>query len=332
MILADKIIDLRKKAGWSQEELAEKLAVTRQSVSKWEGAQSIPDMDKVVQMSRLFGVTTDYLLKDEIEAAEPTVNEDDHQPPLRRVTIGEASDYLTLRRAAAPKMALATMLCIFSPIALIWLAGVSGLSSAFPLREEAAAGIGLCVLLILVATAVVLFMDCGNKAKEYDFLEKEPFETEYGVDGMVRQRQQEYKDTNTRLTTVGVVLCVLAAVPLFAVMCIDGADLLYVGAVCALLALVAVGCLALVTTGVYQGAMEQLLEEGDYTRPQKKHHKLMGTVTMIYWLTATAVFLLYTYGPHGNGQPRYSWIIWAVAGVLYAAVMGIVRIISRSRG
>ena len=67
MILADKIIDLRKKAGWSQEELAEKLAVTRQSVSKWEGAQSIPDMDKVVQMSRLFGVTTDYLLKDEIE-------------------------------------------------------------------------------------------------------------------------------------------------------------------------------------------------------------------------------------------------------------------------
>ena len=82
MILADKIIDLRKKAGWSQEELAEKLAVTRQSVSKWEGAQSIPDMDKVVQMSRLFGVTTDYLLKDEIEIAEPTVNADDRQPPL----------------------------------------------------------------------------------------------------------------------------------------------------------------------------------------------------------------------------------------------------------
>lgn len=48
MILADKIIELRKKEGWSQEELAEKLSVTRQSVSKWEGAQSIPDLDKVV--------------------------------------------------------------------------------------------------------------------------------------------------------------------------------------------------------------------------------------------------------------------------------------------
>lgn len=61
MILADKIINLRKKAGWSQDELASKLNVTRQSVSKWEGAQSIPDMERIVRMSRLFGVTTDYL-------------------------------------------------------------------------------------------------------------------------------------------------------------------------------------------------------------------------------------------------------------------------------
>ena len=44
MILADKIVNLRKKAGWSQEELAEKMGVSRQSISKWEGAQSVPDM------------------------------------------------------------------------------------------------------------------------------------------------------------------------------------------------------------------------------------------------------------------------------------------------
>ena len=67
MILADKIIRLRKKAGWSQEELAEQLGVTRQSVSKWEGAQSVPDIEKILQMSRIFGVTTDYLLKDEVD-------------------------------------------------------------------------------------------------------------------------------------------------------------------------------------------------------------------------------------------------------------------------
>ena len=67
MTLAEKIINLRKQKGWSQEELAEKLDVTRQSVSKWESAQSLPDIAKILQMSELFGVTTDYLLKDNEE-------------------------------------------------------------------------------------------------------------------------------------------------------------------------------------------------------------------------------------------------------------------------
>ena len=70
MILADKIMTLRKKAGWSQEELAEKLGVTRQSISKYEGAQSIPDLDKILKLSEIFGVTTDYLIKDELEEEE----------------------------------------------------------------------------------------------------------------------------------------------------------------------------------------------------------------------------------------------------------------------
>lgn len=330
MILADKIVSLRKKAGWSQEDLAEKLGVTRQSVSKWEGAQSVPDMDKVVMMSRLFGVSTDFLLKDELEEETPCAAAQDDDTPLRRVSLTQASAYLALRKAAAPKIAIATALCITSPVTLILLAGMSEVQR-FPISGNAAAGIGLCVLLGLVALAVSIFLRTSAEAKEYRFLEEEPFETEYGVEGMVRQRQREYKDTHTRLVTVGVVLCVLAAVPLFAAMCINGSDLLYIAAVCALLVLVAIGCLALVTAGVYQGAMEQLLEEGDYARGQKKHRRVLGTVSTIYWLAATAVFLIYTYGPSGNGQPRYSWIIWAVAGVLYAAVMGVVRLLLRGR-
>ena len=59
MIFADKLIQLRKKSGWSQEELAQQMHVSRQSVSKWEGAQSVPDLEKMVQLSRLCDVTTD---------------------------------------------------------------------------------------------------------------------------------------------------------------------------------------------------------------------------------------------------------------------------------
>ena len=66
MILAEKITELRKKNGWSQEELAEQLDVSRQSISKWESAQSTPDMNRILKMSDIFGVSTDYLLKDEM--------------------------------------------------------------------------------------------------------------------------------------------------------------------------------------------------------------------------------------------------------------------------
>ena len=67
MILGEKIAALRKQNNWSQEELAEKLQISRQSVSKWESGASIPDLDRIVKLSALFGVSTDYLLKDEME-------------------------------------------------------------------------------------------------------------------------------------------------------------------------------------------------------------------------------------------------------------------------
>ena len=54
MILADKIVNLRKRAGWSQEELAEKMGVSCQSISKWEGAQSVPDMNRILKLSEVF--------------------------------------------------------------------------------------------------------------------------------------------------------------------------------------------------------------------------------------------------------------------------------------
>lgn len=62
MTLAEKITNLRKQKGWSQEEMAEKLQVSRQSVSKWECGESSPEIEKIVCLSKLFQVTTDYLL------------------------------------------------------------------------------------------------------------------------------------------------------------------------------------------------------------------------------------------------------------------------------
>ena len=66
MNLAQKIMELRKQRGWSQEDLSEQMDVSRQSVSKWESGASVPDLEKILKLSQLFDVSTDYLLKDNI--------------------------------------------------------------------------------------------------------------------------------------------------------------------------------------------------------------------------------------------------------------------------
>lgn len=83
--------------------------------------------------------------------------------------------------------------------------------------------------------------------------------------------------------------------------------------------------------GVNHSAMQALLEEEDYTRENKAKSPVVGAVSGIYWLLVTAVYLFYTFGPMGNGQPKYSWFIWAVAGVLFGAVMLVVKLIARRK-
>ena len=68
MTLGEKLQKLRKERGWTQEQLAEQLNVSRQALSKWELGAATPDTENILHMSRLFGVTTDYLLHDEDES------------------------------------------------------------------------------------------------------------------------------------------------------------------------------------------------------------------------------------------------------------------------
>lgn len=78
MKLADKIIQLRKSRGWSQDVLAEKMDVSRQAVSRWEMGSAMPDAANILQLSKLFGVTTDYLLNDDYQS-------DDDIPKVKNV-------------------------------------------------------------------------------------------------------------------------------------------------------------------------------------------------------------------------------------------------------
>lgn len=326
MILADKIINLRKKNGWSQEELAEKLGVTRQSISKYEGAQSIPDLDKILKLSEIFGVTTDYLIKDELEEEEyaPSQmqeNESESDRSVHKVTVEMANEYLQIIDWTAGKTAFATMLCILSPIVLLMLGAMSEMPD-YHISENAAAGIGICVLIVLIAIAVTIFILCGMKTKKYEFMEKEDIETAYGVSGMVKEKRDAYHSPYVTQLVIGITCCICSVIPLFGTLAVSESDFYMVSAVCMLLTLVAIGTYFIVRSAAKMNAMNQLLEEEDYTR-QKKHEnrKMSGPVT-VYWLIATAIYLAWSFTT--NDWDR-TWIIWPVVGVLFPAFYAIVN-------
>ena len=326
MILADKIIDLRKKNGWSQEELAEKLGVSRQSISKWEGAQSVPDMNRILAMSDLFGVTTDYLLKDALEPDRPAEipTDVDSEEPLRRVEMEEANDFLQTRIVTAARIALGVALCILSPIVLILLE-VAQEYGLLALTENQATGIGAVVLFLCIGAALPLFITSSIRLSRYDALEKQALDTAYGVDGMVRERREQYAPTHTRLLVLGIVLCVLSVLPIFAMLLFfgDDNDFAMVCGVAALLAIVAAGVYMIVRTCVRQAGYNILLQDGDYTPARKAENRRNEPIAAIYWAAALTIYLAWSFI---TMQWQTTWIVWPIAGVLYGVVEAVLRL------
>ena len=327
MILADKIIELRKKNGWSQEELAEKLNVSRQSISKWEGAQSVPDMNRIIAMSQIFGVSTDVLLKDELELAPAQSSEytyESDEPAPRVVTMEDAQAYLDYKNFASGRVALGVLLCILSPILLIVLGGAQDLG-AINLTQNQAVGLGLTALIIFIGTAVALFVTTGLRHSRFEYIEEEQIETAYGVSGLARERRERYSAQNTRLLTCGIVLCVVAVIPIFlSLLFFEEDHIAHVLSVGGLLALVAIGVMMIIRTSIIWGGFKALLEEGDYSRTEKRANKKIAPIASIYWLAVTAGFLAWSF--ISDAWDR-SWIIWPIAGVAFGIVAGIARML-----
>lgn len=329
MILADKIINERKKNGWSQEELAEKLSVSRQAVSKWEGAQAVPDLQKIIAMANIFGVSIDYLLKDEIEpdtvqqivtiAGTPEGNN------ARKVSLEEANEFIDLSKMAAPKIALGVSMCILSPVILIFLAGLS-CEPKFGVSEEISAAIGTLLLLIIVAPAVFIFIVFGSKLKKYEFLERENIDTEYGVNGMVKELKKSMEGRRTSNIAIGVIMCILCSVPLVIAACLDMPEYTLCAMVSVLLIIVSIAVNLFVRTGIEWNCYEKLLQEGDFTLENKKVGKKIDKVSSLYWTIVLAGYLAWSFI---TMKWEITWIVWPVAAVLFGAISALIKATSK---
>lgn len=332
MILAEKVIQLRKQNGWSQEELAVKCGVSRQSVSKWESTASIPDLERIIKLSEIFGVSTDYLLKDELEdalqgaesgcpaEAERTEPEEE---AFRSVSLEEANRYMELVRHSAGRIAGAVSLCILSPVPLILLGGVSECQGS-PITEDMAGGIGTTILLLMVAAAVSVFILIGMKLDSFQYMETECLSLQYGVAGIAERKRDSFEASFKKCMAAGVALCIISVVPLMLAAAAGASEMTMLYGTGLVLALVSFGVYLMVWSGMIFGSYQKLLEEGDYTRKKKREKQKNQNLSKVYWCTVTAIYLGISFWSMEWG---ISWAIWPCAGVLYAAVCGIAAMI-----
>ncbi|MBR6484829.1 MAG: helix-turn-helix transcriptional regulator [Clostridiales bacterium] len=320
MILAEKIIDERKKNGWSQEELADKLGVSRQSVSKWEGAQSVPDLQRILEMSRIFGVSTDYLLKDDVEDRGASEGSDSDNTS-RRVSLEEANTFLSENKTFASKISLGVLLCVSCPVPLLIILALRE-AGLLTLGENAAAGIGTVILLAMVAASLIFFIPAGIAMSKWGWLEKEIFDTEYGVEGMVKDRSSKFQSKFVSSITGGVVL-ILAGVMAVVIGAVAAPEnnALILGLVTLLMACIATGTFMITRVGIVKDGFSKILQEEDYS-VSAKTNKPLKIIAPVYWMTVTAGYLLWSFLTNNWGL---TWIVWPIAGILFGALSVILR-------
>lgn len=336
MTLAEKITLLRKQKGWSQEDLADKMDISRQSVSKWESGQSIPDLDKIIKISNIFAVSTDYLLKEEGESEDfisgqgTNHNEED---PVRNVSMEEANEFMELTEKLANKRGIGTGLFVLSPVCLLILGGISEYKNI--ISEDEAGGLGIIILLALVAIGVVLMKITGMQLSKYEYLEKEKISLGFGVKELVEKKKEKFEKTYRIGVCAGIALIFAGIMPLMAAVALNAEDMIYVCCTAIILLTVAISVFCFVRFGSIWESYEKLLQEGDYTRERKELKQANSFFSTAYWCVVTALYLGISFiGPDLSvgrwdymqwkfGSWGITWVIWPVAAVLFAGLKAI---------
>ncbi len=301
MIISDKILYLRKKVGYTQEELAQKLNVSRQSISKWESAQSIPDVTKIMEMAKLFSVSTDYLLKDEIEKidGETTSDTDD---TIQVLTIENANEFIFLKERSLKIIGLAVSLFIASAITLICFTTLME-------DENIGVAMGLIGLFVLVVIGVSLCIWAGYITSEYKFIEDRNFRLSNNVEGIIKEKKNVFKPTRIKNLIICISLIILSVLPLIVMSTLTQNDKVIILALCFLLLVVALSVPQIIIVVGKWECYQSLLFEGEY----KKGNETYEAITSIYWSITLVIYLAWSFL---TNDWHITWIVWPIAGIL----------------
>lgn len=212
MRLGQKITELRKKNNLSQEGLAEKMNVSRQAVSKWESDQSIPDIEKIVSLSELFGVTTDYLLKSGAPSFETKTVDIPVEDPLPILPDELVQKYLSTAKKSSQLRALAIALAIFSPACISFCSALSGfLIGASTKMQLIISLIGFAATIVVLAISFGLLIYSFLIMREFKHLNKQNFDI-MEEKKKLRSAIQSFHHTNDKYLVLSCILAVLGII------------------------------------------------------------------------------------------------------------------------
>ncbi len=323
MNLAKKITSLRKQKGWSQEELADRLNVSRQSVSKWESNVSTPDMNKVLQLSSIFNVTTDYLLKEEL--FEEHANLDDDELELikpKTVDTNEASAFLKMSIRESKIIALGVLLCMFGAISVIFFSGTAEMNTVIG-TESTQLATGLIGLFVFVAIAVALFITSSNRSAEYKYLTKSVLSLEKRFKEQVKEEYKAYLKKYNANVAFSVIVLILAVVPLIVSALYDANDYTLILFTILLISVASVPVYILVQSSLKMDGYKTLLNKVNASSHDNDVQKEIESYDTIFWSVVLAIYLGWSFYTSNWG---ITWIVWPVAAVLSEVIPEIIKI------
>jgi transcriptional regulator with XRE-family HTH domain len=323
MILAEKIVRLRKQVGWSQEELAEKMNVSRQSVSKWESTNSIPDLNRIIILAEIFDVSTDFLLKDENEAFDS--RDESRELDTIQISLEQAVKYIENKMEVSALVTKGVMLCLCSVVPLFFFLAMAE-TNRLNLTGDIAAAIGVASILVMVSIGISFFIKINQYESDTAVIDNEAFELAYGVHGVFKEKLKKCRVTYNRRLSVGIFMFIFSFVPLmFVSMFANGSDIILMMLI-VLLLMIAAGIYIVAPVSAKYDAYNHILKDSCLETTKSTRTKRAEKLAAFYWPLLTAIFLGWSLWTMDWGV---TWIVWPVGGVLFAALVGLMELLCK---
>ena len=323
MILAEKIVRLRKQLGWSQEELAEKMNVSRQSVSKWESTNSIPDLNKIIKLAEIFEVSTDYLLKDNAETSEPVSS--GQEIKTIQVSLEQAVKYVENKMNMASLVAKGVFLCVSSAIPLFVLLALAK-TNQLNLTSNIASATGILFILVMISIGVSFFIRTDQYEHEISLIESEPFELAFGVHAAFKEKLQKFRSIYHLRLSVGIALFIFSFIPLLFGSILSGGSGLVLMMLNVMLLMIAIGIYIIIPVSTKYDAYNRILQEDKFNPGKSKRTKRAEKLAAFYWPLLTAIYIGWSLW---TMDWKVTWIIWPVGAILFAALVGLMELLDK---